>query len=148
MPEPITVTVCDACGSDVCSEVRRLGGFCRGKSTAQAPACRHRSDHDGRQCLRPERVHSSGWSHAFVGESQRKPEPIYGQWFNVADVPIPNDPDAWIVTARQVTDPQFATRRYTLFTTPHKIAHRTRAEFETEAWMRIPPPPWLAKEGR
>jgi hypothetical protein len=104
---PITVNVCNGCGSDICLEVRRLGGTCRGTGAVAVPACRHISDRDGLQCLRPERVHSSGWSHAFVGESQRKPEPIYGQWFNVADVPIPNDPDAWIVTARHYHEVDF-----------------------------------------
>jgi hypothetical protein len=66
-----TVTVCDDCGSDMCWQGKALCEKSRGAGTIDVPACLHIDD-TGRQCLRPEKVHSSGWSHVFSGESRRR----------------------------------------------------------------------------
>lgn len=87
-------------------------------------------------------------------------EPIYGQWFNVAEVPITTDPDAWIVTAQRRHERAFsdgAPVNYTYTGIRAFLPGRVHAHSEAlghppaeraEVWMRIPPPPWLTQEGK
>lgn len=112
--QAITVMVCADCGSDVCA-----GGYSRyclrpldvPKRTAQAPACRHVDDVTGRQCFRPERVHTSGWTHAFVGESDREcGAPMRSAWRCVKKSGH-GGAHAYEATIPEAWDPSFATAR-------------------------------------
>lgn len=75
-------------------------------------------------------------------------EPIYGQWFDVREVPIPDDPEAWVVTAQKwtETDPMAVPSTVSVFSKPRLAPYVDREH--ADAWMRIPPPPWLTKEGK
>jgi len=75
----------------------------------------------------------------------------FGKWFLTKDVPVPDEPDAWIVTATAVQDRDFTDgggRRTVTLIRAHypDLKYRLTQGFEREkfdAWLRIPPPPWL-----
>jgi hypothetical protein len=59
-------------------------------------------------------------------------EPIYGQWFLTKDVPVPLEDGANILTAFHHSLTADAYDTYAL-----------KAYTDADAWLRIPPPPWL-----
>lgn len=73
VPQAPAVTVC---GSDMCWQRLSTCESTRAAVTGQrVPACCYVSDRTGFLCLRPEKVHTSGWTHAFEGERAEAPKP-------------------------------------------------------------------------
>lgn len=66
------VTVCDACGSDWCWQGLMYCANARVAAEEDVPACQHINDRTGKQCARPEKMHTSRWSHAFKGKASRR----------------------------------------------------------------------------